>query len=90
MRLVKEGKYADACPKLEESQRQEASLGTQFYLADCYEHVGRTASAWANFVEVADKARMAKENAKEQAARARANAIESKVCRCRRATARSP
>lgn len=76
MRLVKTGNYAEACPKFEESQRQEPSLGTQYYLADRYERSGRTASAWANFAEVADKARMAKETAKARRARARADALE--------------
>jgi hypothetical protein len=81
MRLVKAGDYAAACPKFEESQRQEPSLGTQYYLADCYDHVGRSASAWANFTEVADKSRLAKETAKEEAARKRANELEPKLAR---------
>jgi hypothetical protein len=79
MRLSKAGHWAEACPKLEESQRQEPSLGTQYYLAECYEHIGRTATAWANFTEVADKARLAKEAAKEEAARKRANELEPKL-----------
>lgn len=81
MRLSKAGDWAAACPKLEESQRQEPSLGTQYYLADCYDRIGRTASAWANFTEVADKARLAKEAAKEEAARKRANELEPKLAR---------
>ena len=43
--LVERGDYAAACPKLEASQKLEPAVGTQFNLADCYEHVGRTASA---------------------------------------------
>jgi hypothetical protein len=81
MRLSKGGNYAEACPKLEESQRLEASLGTQFYLADCFEKVGKTASAWANFVEVANKARVAGETAKEQTARKRADELEPKLAK---------
>jgi hypothetical protein len=81
MRVSKAGDYASACPKFEESQRLEPSLGAQYYLADCYEKIGRTASAWANFVGVADKARLAGEVAKEKAARERAKALEPKLSR---------
>jgi hypothetical protein len=81
MRLSKAGSYAEACPKLEESQRLEPSLGVQYYLADCFEKVGRSASAWANFVEVANKARLAGETAKEQTARKRADELEPKLSR---------
>src|SRR3954463_4803863 len=66
MQLAREGAYATACPKFEESLRLEPSLGSQYYLADCYEHAGRTASAWAHFVEVGDKARLAHEASKER------------------------
>src|SRR4051794_15794728 len=52
-RLVQERNFAAACPKFEESQKLDPGLGTLYRLADCYEHVGRTASAWAAFLEVA-------------------------------------
>lgn len=79
MRLGKAGSHAEACPKLEESHRLEPSLGVQYYLADCFEKIGRTASAWANFVEVANKARLSGESAKEQTARKRADDLEPKL-----------
>lgn len=79
MRLSKANDFKGACPKFEESLRLEPSLGAQYYLADCYEKVGRTASAWANFTEVADKERLAGDLGKEKAARTRANALESKL-----------
>src|SRR5688572_1601938 len=81
MKLSKQGNHAQACPKLEESQRLEPSLGVQYYLADCFEKIGRTASAWANFVEVANKARLSGETAKEQTARKRAEELEPKLSR---------
>ena len=79
MRLSKSNDFKGACPKFEESLRLEPSLGAQYYLADCYERVGRTASAWANFSEVADKERLAGDTTKEKAARDRANSLEAKL-----------
>ena len=40
--LVQTGHYAEACPKFEQSQKLDPAIGTQFNLADCFEHVGRT------------------------------------------------
>jgi hypothetical protein len=82
-RLMAEGKSEEACPKLEESQRLDPGVGTQFNLAVCYEAIGRTASAWSIFLEVAAAARSAAERAREQAARARAATLEPKLSRLR-------
>ncbi len=79
--LVKASKFAEACPKFEESQRLDPRIGTQFNLADCYEHIGRTASAWTNFVDVAASTKAAGQADREQVARARASALERKLSR---------
>jgi hypothetical protein len=70
--LMAASKYAEACPKLEESERLDPALGTQLNIADCYEHTGRTASAWGLFNEVAraSEKRGDKERAAEAARRA--------------------
>src|SRR5258706_7329882 len=47
------GDYVTACPKFEESNRLDPELVTAFNLADCDEHVGKVASAWQLFKEVA-------------------------------------
>lgn len=75
--LVTAGKYAEACPKLEESQRLDPALGTQFNLADCYEHTGRKGSARRLFIEVADAAKAAGKAEREKSSRERAAALEA-------------
>jgi hypothetical protein len=75
--LVTAGKYADACPKFEESQRLDPALGTQFNLADCYEHTGKKGSARRLFIEVADAAKAAGKSEREKTSRERAAALES-------------
>ncbi len=81
-RLSEAGDYAHACPKLEESQRLDPGMGTLFRLADCYEHVGRTASAWAAFREVAASAKNANQQARAEDAKKRADALEPNLARC--------
>jgi hypothetical protein len=81
LELVATHDYASACPKLEESLKLYPSLNTEYHLADCYELLGRTATAWVDFLEVADKAHGARETAKETKARERAAALEGKVGR---------
>ncbi len=51
------GDYAAACPKLEESLRFDARVGTAISLAECEEAVGRTASARAHWMQAAGLAR---------------------------------
>ena len=81
--LVEKGRYQDACLKLAESHRLEPAVGTQFNLADCYEHIGRTASAYAMFHEVAAIARAAGKFERERGARDRATSLEPKLARVR-------
>ena len=78
-RRMAEGDYAAACPKLEESQRLAPAVGTEFNLADCWEHVDRLASAWAAFLEVAELTHRRGETERERLARDRAAALEPRV-----------
>jgi hypothetical protein len=80
-KLVAQHKYAEACPKLAESQRLAPAIGTEFNLADCWEHQGKLASAWASFLDVVDQTHKRGETQRETVARARAAAIEPKLGR---------
>lgn len=79
--LTKQNKWIEACPLFEESQKLAPTNNTLYALADCQEHVGKTASAWASFTVLADKAKAAGETAKESFARKRAAALVGSLCK---------
>jgi hypothetical protein len=80
-RLAAAGKYDEACHKFEASQQLDIGAGVSFHLADCYEHVGKTASAWSLYLEVAAAMKTANQPEREEAARTKANALEPKLSR---------
>ena len=77
--LAAEGKYAEACPKFEASLRLDVGVGTQFNLADCWEHVGRPASAQKLFLGAAASAKASGQPDREQVLRDRAAALEPRI-----------
>lgn len=79
--LAGAGHYAEACPKLAESLRLDASMGTRFYLADCFEHVGKLASAWTYYLEVSDAATAANLKERGKYATDRAEALKPRLPR---------
>lgn len=79
--LMASGKYPEACPKLEESLRIDPGVGTQYNLADCQEHTGKLASAWANFLDAASRARAAKQDERADAAKERAQALAPRLAK---------
>jgi len=81
--LVAAGNVREGCEKLEASQRLDPGTGTLIHLADCYEKLGRTATAWARFREAASRASRDARSDWENIARTRAAELESKLARLR-------
>lgn len=79
LQLMNDKRYVEACPKLEESQRIDAGIGTLLYLAECYEKTGRTASAWATFREAASAASAAGQADRARQGKARADHLEESL-----------
>jgi hypothetical protein len=74
--LMQAGDFARACTKFEASQKLDQGIGTLLYLADCYEKLGRTASAWATFKEAASVAGAQGQETRQKLAVQRARALE--------------
>ncbi len=79
--LSKQGKWKEACLKFEDSQNLAPTVNTQYWLADCFEHEGRTATAWALFGAVVSQAKAKGESAKEQKASGRRDALAGRLTR---------
>jgi hypothetical protein len=79
--LGEQGNHREACRKLEASQALDAAVGTLLRLADCYERIGRFASAWAGFKEARSLARAQKMTERERIAALRAASLGPKMAR---------
>jgi hypothetical protein len=65
------GRYPEACPKLEESQKLDPALGTQYNVALCRARSGQPALAYRLFSEVAAASHAAGKTEREQASQAK-------------------
>lgn len=77
--LIGEERYADAIPLLEEAQRLDPGIGTQYNLAVCYGKTGKLALAWRNLVQVETLARAAGKKQREEAAHAMLEELRPRV-----------
>ena len=77
--LFNKGDFEAACTKLEASLKQFPGLGTRGKLGECYEKLGRYASAWQVYREVAQLAMRSGDPTREQVAAERAKSLEPKL-----------
>ena len=77
--LMQAKSYADACAKFEASSVIEPGLGVKLWLADCYDRVGRTASAWALFSEASALAQKSGQDDRARAASERSLDLEKRL-----------
>jgi serine/threonine-protein kinase len=82
-KLVAQGRFNDACPKFEESQRLDPTPGTLLNLGDCYKQASppRTASAWGAYQQAGMLARSRGDRDRLEAAIQRAQTIEPVLSR---------
>lgn len=77
--LMEQGQFDEACTTFSATLELEKGLGTMLRLADCYDHQGKTASAWALFKEIAANAGLANDVVREQIATDRVTELESRL-----------
>ncbi|WP_437281837.1 hypothetical protein WME90_15175 [Sorangium sp. So ce375] len=74
--LMKKGKLAEACPKLEESYRLSSRSATLLALAMCHEKQGKVATAWSEYIDLGAAARKEGNKRLEADAKARGAKLE--------------
>jgi hypothetical protein len=79
--LVAAGKYAEACPKFADSERLDPSPSTLLNLANCWEKLGRSATAWATYKEAESAANAVKRQDYMATAQRHADALAPKLSR---------
>lgn len=77
--LLRQGKAAEACPKLAESERLDPATGTLLALAMCHEAEGKLASAWAEFVSVEARSRSEGRRDREKVSHDKAAALKTRL-----------
>lgn len=77
-KLIAAGDNAEACAMFEASLAKASQLGTQLALASCYEKIGKTASAWAEFRAAASAASKAHDQ-RQRFAEEHATALEARL-----------
>src|SRR5580692_8190115 len=68
-KLMAQKRWAEACPKLEASQKLDPGIGTLLRLGYCYMYEGKTASAWSAFNDTEGMARKAGDKRADDAAK---------------------
>jgi hypothetical protein len=79
--LMEQKRYAEACPKLVESQRLDAGGGTLVAIALCHEAEGKLATAWADWDEAMSQAKRDHRADREKAAKQHIAALEPRLAK---------
>lgn len=82
-KLMQEGRYDEACPKLVQSQRYDPGGGTLLALGLCHEAQGKTASAWTDFNLALSEARKNRRTDREATAAGHLRTLEARLARAR-------
>lgn len=78
-KLMSAGNFAEACPKLQESQRLDPGGGTILLLARCHAKEGRNATAWVEYQEALRTAVRDNRKERERIARDEGALLEPKL-----------
>jgi hypothetical protein len=78
-RLLRQGDFGQACPKLVESFRLDSTTGTLLALARCHEEQGKWASAWAEYTKVVSRSTREGRSDRAREAQKRASALEPRL-----------
>lgn len=78
-KLMAQGKYPDACRKLEASMRLDPAAGTQLNMAVCHEKEGKIATAWSEFKDATVAARREGRADREAFARQHVKTLEPQL-----------
>ena len=76
--LMTAGLFDQACPKFEAALKLKQGVGVLLNLADCYDRIGRTASAWTTYSQ-AHKLAEEKNDDRAELAAQRAKALEPRL-----------
>lgn len=78
--LSAESLYEQACPKFEQSLALERRASIEFNLAECYERLGRLASAYKLYSRVGEQMHQQGDDERARIARRRAELLRGRLC----------